>query len=167
MLLLLRLPARKCTLQLRLLPQLLLLDLGSRFEILTADTVFLLRIHRVDLRTELLYVLRFTGMKDPDLRRRLIDEVDGLIRQITIIDIANRKGDGCLQRRFVDQHLMVLLVLRYDALQDRIALLFTRLIDRHRLETTFEGCILFDVPPVLIEGRRTDDLELTTGQGRL
>ena len=106
-------------------------------------------------------------MKDPDFRRCLIDEVDGLIRQITVIDIADRKGDGCLQRCFVDQHLMVLLVLRYDALQDRIALLFTRFIDRHRLETTFERCILFDVPPVLIEGRRTDDLELTTGQGRL
>ena len=62
---------------------------------------------------------------------------------------------------------MVLLILRDDTFQDRIALFFTRLIDRYRLETPLECRILFDMLPVLVEGRRTDDLELPTGQGRL
>jgi len=62
---------------------------------------------------------------------------------------------------------MVLLVSRPHALEDLDRLFDGRLFHQHRLEAAFERGIPFDVFPVLVEGRRTDALQVAAGQGRL
>ena len=43
----------------------------------------------------------------------------------------------------------------------------SRLIDKHRLEPTFQSGILFDILPIFIQRRCTDTVQLTTSQHRL
>ena len=62
---------------------------------------------------------------------------------------------------------MVLLVALADAQQDVDRLLEGRLLDHDRLEPALEGGVALDVLAVLVEGRRADALELTTGERRL
>ena len=59
------------------------------------------------------------------------------------------------------------LVLLLDTAQDRDRVFDTGLADEDLLEATFERRILFDVLAVLIQGRRADHPQLTTGQHRL
>ena len=59
---------------------------------------------------------------------------------------------------------MVRLVLIAQALQDEEGIIQRRFIDLHRLETTLQRGILFDVLAVLIQGGSTDGLQLAAGQ---
>ena len=77
-----------------------------------------LRRHRVDLHAQ--------------LRRRLVDQVDRLVRQEAVGDVAvrqHRRGD---QRRVLELHLVMNLVALAQAAQDADRVLDRRLADEHR-----------------------------------
>ncbi len=82
------LPFSKRKIQLRSLTKLFLFQLGSCFKILSPNAVLLFCIHLLELCTDFFDGCRLTGMKDTKLRGCLIDEINGLIREETIIDVS-------------------------------------------------------------------------------
>ena len=106
-------------------------------------------------------------MAQADARRGLVDEVDRLVRQMAVGDVADRQVGGGLDGLVGDRDLVVLLVALADAHQDVDGLLERRLLDHDRLEASLEGRVALDVLAVLVERRRADALELAAGQRRL
>ena len=133
-----------------LLLQRLLLDL----ELLDAalDPLDLLG-HRVDL--------------DPQPRRGLVHQVDGLVGQEAVGDVAvgerRRRHDG----RVLDAHAVVDLVALLEPAQDGDGVLDARLAHVHRLKATLQGRVLLDVLAVLVQRRGADAAQLAARQHRL
>ena len=102
--------------------------------------------HRVDLDTQ--------------PAGRLVDEVDRLVRQEAVRDVAlreRRRGD---QRGVHDAHAVVHLVALAQAAQDRDRVRHRGLADEHGSETPLEGGVLLDVLAVLVERGRADRAQL-------
>ena len=72
------------------------------------------------------------------MRCRLIDQIDGLVGQLTAGDIAVRERRGGDQRVVADRHLVVRLVTLLQATQNRDRVLHARLAHEHLLETTLK-----------------------------
>ena len=106
-------------------------------------------------------------MAQADARGGLVDQVDRLVRQVAVGDVADRQVRGGLDRLVRDRDLVVLLVALADAHQDVDGLLERRLLDHDRLEAALEGGVALDVLAVLVERRRADALELAAGERRL
>ena len=103
----------------------------------------------------------------PETRRRLVDEVDRLVGQEAVGDVAvgeNRSGD---ERRVADAHAVVRLVALLQAPQDGDGVGDRRLADEDRLEAALESGILLDLLAVLVQGRRADSAELPAREHRL
>ena len=96
-----------------------------------------------------------------------IDQIDGLVGQEAIRDVAISEGCSCHKGVVGDLEAVVLLVTLAQATQDFDGVVDGRLANIHRLETALQGGIPFDVLAVLIEGGGTDALQLTAGEGRL
>jgi hypothetical protein len=111
------------------------------------------RRHRIDLRAQ--------------FRGRLIDEVDCLIGQEAVGDVAIRQH-GCGDERCVlDTHAVMHFVAFAQPAQDRDRVFDRGLIDVHRLEAAFERRVLFDVGAVLVERGRADHVQLAAREQRL
>ena len=106
-------------------------------------------------------------MAEADARCGLVDEVDRLVRQVAVGDVADRQVGGGLDGVVGDRDLVVLLVALADAHQDLDRLLERRLLDHDRLEAALEGGVALDVLAVLVERRRADALQLAAGERRL
>ena len=109
--------------------------------------------HRVDLH--------------PQSRRRLVDEVDGLVGQEAVGDVAMGQHRRGHQRGVLDLHAVVDLVALAQPAQDADRVLDGRLADEHRLEPPLERGVLFDVLPILVERRRPNRVQLAARQHRL
>ena len=86
-----------------------------------------------------------------DARGGLVDQVDGLVGQLAVGDVAvreRRRGDD---RGIGDLDLVVHFVALFQAAQDRDGVFDRGLIDQHFLEAALERRILLDVLAVLIE----------------
>ena len=104
---------------------------------------------------------------DPQPAARLVDEVDRLVGEEAVRDVAVgevRRGD---ERLVGDRHLVVLLVAVAEPLQDVDGHRDAGLVDLDRLEPALEGRVLLDVLAVLVERRRADRLELAAREHRL
>ena len=134
----------------RLLAQRLALDLELHD---AAAHLVELRRHRVDLHAQ--------------LRRRFVHQVDRLVGQEAIGDVAVREHRGGDQRRVLELHAVVDLVALAQAAQDRNRVLDRRLADEHRLEAPLERRVLFDVLAVFVERRGADRVQLAARQHRL
>ena len=97
----------------------------------------------------------------------LVDQVDRLVRQVAVRDVARRQVRCGLHGFVRDGDLVVLLVALADAHQDVDGLLERGLLDHDRLEAALEGRVALDVLAVLVERGRADALELAAGQRRL
>ena len=100
-------------------------------------------------------------------RRCLVDQVDRLVGQEALGDVAVRQGRRRDKRRVRDADAVVDLVALTQPAQDRDRLLDRRLVDDHRLETPLERGVLLDVLAVLVERGRTDRVQLAPGEHRL
>ncbi len=144
-----RLAARAAGLVLLLL-QRLLLDL----ELLDAALDLVdLGGHRVDL--------------DAQPRGRLVDQVDGLVGEEAVGDVALRQGGRGDDRRVLDAHAVVHLVALLQPAQDRDRVLDARLDHHHRLEATLERGVLLDVLAVLVERGGAHGTQLAAREHRL
>ena len=100
-------------------------------------------------------------------RRRLVDEVDRLVGEEAVGDVAvgeHGRGD---ERRVADLDAVVRLVALLQPAQDRDRVRDRRLADEDRLEAALERGVLLDVLAVLVERRRADRAQLAAREHRL
>ena len=103
----------------------------------------------------------------PQARGGLVHEVDGLVRQIAVGDVAVGEDRGGDQRGVPDADAVMRLVALLQAAEDGDRVRDGGLPDEHRLEATLERGVLLDVLPVLVQCRRADRAELAAREHRL
>ncbi len=97
-----------------------------------------------------------------------VHQVDGLVGQKAIGDVAVRQLGGRHQGRVLDLHALVMgLVARLQAAQDGDRVFDVRLADKDRLEAALQGGVFLDVLAIFVERRGADAAQLAAGQGRL
>ena len=133
-------------------------------EVLRVDRGLLLPARVGDLLVELAQVRRSGHPADPHPGAGLVDQVDRLVRQEAVVDVAVGQGGRSDDRAVGDGHAVVRLVAVAQTLEDLDGVLDRRLADLHRLEPALECGVLLDVLAVLVEGGGTDGLQLTAGQ---
>src|ERR1700757_1400434 len=119
-------------------PALLVTQVGRLLELLGLDRLLLGPPGLLDLVLELAVDRRRGHRLDPHPGCGLVDEVDRLIRQEPVGDVAVGQVGRRLQRLVGDVDLVVLLVAIAEALQDLDRLLRGRLIDRDLLEAPLQ-----------------------------
>ena len=97
-------------------------------------------------------------------RGRLVDQVDRLVGQVAVGDVAAREHGGGDQRRVLDADAVVDLVALLEAAQDRDRVLDAGLAHEHGLEAALERRVLLDVLAVLVERRGADAVQLAARQ---
>ena len=90
----------------------------------------------------------------------LVDEVDRLVRQEAVGDVAVREHRRRHQGVVLDAHAVVHLEALAQAAEDRDRVLDGRRIDGHRLEAALQGRVLLDVLAVLVERGGADAVQL-------
>ena len=118
-------------------------------------------LHLVDLRRH-----AFQFHRQP--AGGLVHQVDGLVGQEAVGDVAVREVGRGDQGRVLDLHALVMgLVARLQAAEDGDRVFDRRLADVDRLEAALQGGVFFDVLAILVERRGADAAQLAAGQGRL
>ena len=102
-----------------------------------------------------------------DHRAGLVDQVDRLVRQEPVGDVAVAEHDRGHQGAVGDLHAVEHLEPLPQAAQDGDGVLRRRLVDHHRLEPALERRVLLQPLAVLVHGRRADQVQLAAGQHRL
>ena len=97
----------------------------------------------------------------------LIQQVDGLIRQETVGDIALGQRDRAAHDGFTHLYMVVRLIILADARDNSRSIVDGRLLDLHRLETALQRLVFLNVFAVFCKRRRADDLNLPPGERRL
>ena len=146
---------------------LLVAQRGCLLEFLRLDRRFLVRADGLDLLLELAVARRRGHRADADARAGLVDQVDRLVGEMTVLDVAIGEHRGCLQRLVGDLHAMVGLVPVAQAAEDLHGLVDRRLLDAHLLEPPLERGVALEVLAVLVERRRADRLQLSSREGGL
>jgi hypothetical protein len=104
---------------------------------------------------------------DADAAGGLINEINGLVRQLAVGDVAVRQlgrgDDGAVG----DVHAVVHLVALLEAAQDGDGVLHRRLVHQHFLEAALERAILLDVLAVFVQRGGADAVQLAARQRRL
>ena len=139
--------------------------LGGRVGLLAQR--LLLDLELDDAAIELVELFGLRIDLDAQPRGRLVDEVDRLVGQETIGNIAVRQGRRGDDRRIGDPHAMVKLVFLLQPAQDRDRILDRRLGHEDRLETAGECRVLLDMLAIFVERRRADAMQLAARQRRL
>ena len=103
----------------------------------------------------------------PDAAGGLVDEVDGLVREVAVGDVADGEVGRGAGSVVGDLDAVMALEALADAEEDLDGLLQGRLLDHDRLEAALEGGVLLDVLAELVEGRGADALQLAARQRRL
>ena len=93
-------------------------------------------------------------------RGRLVDEVDRLVRQEAVGDVAVREHCRRDERGVVDAHTVVGLVALLEPAQDRDRVLDASARDEDGLEAPLERGVLLDVLAVFVERGRADAAQL-------
>ena len=157
----------------RLQPVAPLLRLGELALERLAHLLRLLR-HRGELDLELAHAtvglveLDRAGVDlHPQPRSRLVDEVDRLVGEEAVGDVAVGEDSGGDERCVADAHAVVRFVALLQPAQDRDRVRNRRLADEDRLEAALERCVLLDVLAVLVERRRADAAQLAASEHRL
>ena len=140
---------------------------GGLLEVLLVDRGLLVAADVGDLVVEVAQLGRRRHAADAQARARLVDEVDRLVRQEPVADVAVghlRRGDDRVVR---DRDAVERLVAVAQALEDLDGVAELRLRHLDGLEAALERWVLLDVLAVLVERRGADGLELAARQHRL
>ncbi len=169
-LLLLRLPLACAGFHLLIQIGKFLVNLGKtllclRIGFILQRSLFDLQSH--DLAVQLIQFHRHGIHLRTDAGTCLIHQVNGLIRQETIRDVAVRKLGRCNQSLILDLYAVIRLKAVLQTTQNRDGILNGRLRYLNLLESSFQCLILFDVLAVLIIGCGTNALQLASCQHRL
>ena len=140
---------------------------GSLFKILPQDGSLLLFAQLVQPVVQLLILsVRLGNRLLADLGGGFVHQVDGFVRQKTVVEIPPGKAHRRLYCLLGDVYAVVLLVAGKDAAQDAHRLAVVRFLHIYLLKAPLECAVLFDIPPVLCDGGGSHQLNLTAGQLR-
>ncbi len=89
----------------------------------------------------------------------LVDQVDRLVGQHTVGQVAGAHRHGCAQRGIRVGHPVVVLVRVRQPLEDEHGVVDARLVDLHGLEAALQRRVLLDLA-VLLERRRADHVQV-------
>src|SRR5690625_4283709 len=145
----------------------LLLVIAQRcrlLEILRVDRRFLLPTSVRDLLVELPQIRWGRHTADPQPGTGLVDQVDRLVRQVAVRDVAVAQLGGGHECLVADGDPVVCLVAVPQPLEDLDGVQDRRLVDLDRLEPALERGVLFHVLAVLVQRGGTDRLQLTAGE---
>jgi hypothetical protein len=95
---------------------------------------------------------------------RLVDQIDGLVRQEPVGDVAVGQFDSRGERSVLVPHLMMRLVPVPQSVQDRQRVLDRRLRHQDRLKPPGQRRILLDVFAVFVQRGGPDHVQLASGQ---
>ena len=146
--------------------QLLLLvpERAGVLEALVLDGRLLLADHVGDLGLDLLVVVRRLHALHAQAGAGLVDEVDGLVGQVPVGDVAVGQVGRGHHGLVGDRDPVVLLVAVPEALEDLDGVGDRRLLDLDGLEAPLEGGVLLEVLAVLVQRGGADGLQLAPGQ---
>ena len=146
----------------------LLLELGGALVVLRLHGGRALARELLQLELHLAQVGRQHRRLDAQLAGRLVEQVDGLVGQEAVADVAvaqRAPPRGCASS--VIFTLWCASYLSRRPCEDGDRLLDRRLADEDGLEAALEGGVLLDVLAVLVERRRAHALQLAAGEHRL
>ena len=121
-----------------------------------------LKLH--DLAVDLIELGRQRVYFRADHGRGFINDVDGLVRQLTVGNVALREHHGLHDGGVADAHAVMHFKAFLEAAQDGNGVLGVGLVHQHGLETTFQSRVLLDVLAVLVDGGRAYAVQLAAGQ---
>ncbi len=136
-------------------------------ELLRLDRVLLLGAHALDLVLELAVARRRRHRLDAQARAGLVDQVDRLVGQLPVLDVAVGQHRGGAQRVVGDLAAVVRLVAVAQPTQDLNGVVDRRLVHPHLLEAPLERRVALEVLAVLVERRRADRLQLAPRESGL
>ena len=120
-----------------------------------------------DLAVQLVQLFGFAVHLHPQPAGGLVHEVNRLVGQETVGDVAVAQRRRSNQRRVSNPHAVVQLILLFDPAEDRDGVLHRRLRHHHGLEPAGQSCVLFHIFAVFIQRGGTHAMQLTPRKGRL
>ena len=96
-----------------------------------------------------------------------VDEIDGLVRQKTIVDVLVSQVGGRTQCRCGIDHPVMGFVVPLEAIQDLDGFDDRGFLDLDLLESPGQGPVLFEHPLEILKGSRAHATHLSVGQCRL
>src|ERR1035438_9549291 len=97
----------------------------------------------------------------------LVDEVDGLVRQEAVGNVAVREHGGGNDGGVLDTHAVVDLELLFEAAEDGDGVVNRRLADEDSLKAARQGGVLLDVLAVFGQGSGADAAQFAACKGGL
>ena len=144
-----------------------LLDPRGGLVVLALGGGFLLLLELVDPASQLDHAGGRRLVVDHEPGGGFVDQVDRLVGQVALGQVALGESDGGLDGRFADLDAVVRLVARFEGGEDLDRVVGRGFVEVDGGEATFEGGVLLDVAAVLVEGGRADDAQFAPGEGRL
>ena len=142
----------------------LVAQLGGALELLLADGTILVGAHLPQLLVQVAQLLGQRHVADAHAGAGLVHDVDGLVGQVAILNVAVCQLHGSGQRFIGEVHAVVRLVLVAQALHDAHGLLLVGLVDGERLEATLQRGVLLQMLAEFLQRGGADDLNLAAGQ---
>ena len=116
---------------------------------------------------QLVHDLGFGIQLDFDFGRGFVDQINRLVRQKPVGDVAVAQLSGGHNGRVGDLHTVVHFVFLLQAAQDGNGCLYRRFTDQNLLETALQSSVFFDVLAVLIQRGRAHAVQLAPCQSGL
>ena len=124
-------------------------------------------LHLDDLAVDDVELGRHRVHLGADHRAGLVDEVDGLIGEEAVGDIAVRERRSGDDRGVCDLYAVEDLISRFQTTQNGDRIFHARLLHKNRLEPPFKRGVLFNILPVLVERCCADAVQFASCQHRL
>src|SRR4051794_26845559 len=142
-------------------------QVGGLFELLGLDRGLLLAPRRLDFLLEVAVDRRRAHALDAHPRAGLVDQVDRLVGQEAVGDVAVGELGSGFESVVADRHPVVLFVALAQPFEDLHRVLGRGLVDPDLGEASLQCRVALEVLAVLVEGGGADRLQLAAGQGRL
>ena len=96
---------------------------------------------------------------------RFVHQVDGLVGQETVGDVAVRQGHGGDDGIVLNAHAVVILVALFQSAQDADGIFGRRFVHEHRLEASLQRLVLLEILLVFFQRGGTDTAQFAARQG--
>ena len=146
---------------------LLVPEAGCLLKVLMGNGILLFRHQGIQLLFLGLHIRRCRVGGDTDPAACLVHQVDGLVRQEPVLDVAVRQVNRRLNGIVGDMQLVMGLIPVPEPPENLNGFLLGGFPHLHRLESSLQSRILFNMLAVFIQCGGADALDLTPGQGRL